>query len=629
MTRKDDFVLHAQKAADRLLGQAVVKPGALSWSITKCDAQGNLLRKHDYSLMSGLCGIIYFLAELYSVTRDPELHKAIEKSLVGLQQTLNEEPSSDYGLYSGKMGVAFLYIRLFEINGEQKHLSQALKIAKEVMPFLDDELTNNSLYEGRAGVLLILAAVHKLSPDEEILGYFRRGVYKLLWDANYLKNGLSWYYNQTQTGEVLGWGYGSAGISFVLEAIGRSFDIGYLTGAAAQAHRLIDKSWNDRIKNWPDHHFCVNTPAEDKKLLKAFKNKAEVKKILSGKDTIDFSDGLIGIQYARSMHRINRDRKTDGKWNSISRKLAKSKKIIFKNPENAGAYLTLMRNYAPSHLKSDLGPSVSLKAIQSRLGSKNPGLCDGLAGWGYCYLIAADKVKNPYFCLDMRGLGKSKKVALMNIDQVKLQPFAKYFTRTLSLVPGIKDILIRKVSAMGPPVNLPTAINALLGDKKMRRVILKDAHKVELTRYLLMDRREHCSLFFNVGRYNCFLLNRVVQKLPTRQLFKMKFQLDPSVKIVATETDLGASHQAGSAAQPSVGRSYFLLKGADQKQGTTETLLSGFDELLLSMTNPVTPGELLRHLKPHVDVKGGQQTIERRLADFILAKVQEGILVAW
>ena len=96
----------------------------------------------------------------------------------------NEPVHGKYGLYSGASGIGFLLIRLFEITGEEKYLSEARLIAKELMSnvegkvFYENKLKSapgselpitgwhTGVYSGPAGAGIFALALYAKTKDQ-------------------------------------------------------------------------------------------------------------------------------------------------------------------------------------------------------------------------------------------------------------------------------------------------------------------------------------------------------------------------------------------------------------------------------------------------------------------------------
>lgn len=198
-----------------------------------------------------------------------------------------------FGFIEGLSGDAYRLLKEYLVTKDRKHIDEAEAIMSGCDPFIDSSQVNNSLYYGRAGVLLVLMDLYSLSPSQSINYKIRRTLNLILADARISRNGLHWYHSQTQRRAISGWGHGSIGIAYALRVASEFFNSPGLKAASDLACQHTLLSWDKKLRTWPNYRLEIETKEDDDKLLNAFRK--DPRGVLKGEIDPGIEDGVSGI----------------------------------------------------------------------------------------------------------------------------------------------------------------------------------------------------------------------------------------------------------------------------------------------------------------------------------------------
>jgi lantibiotic modifying enzyme len=232
------------------------------WHGNRCNWLGNNVEVFDNKYQSvtqtfgsnfytGLSGIAYFLSKLFMATQDGVILHTLNGTLNNVVQMMDEEELGNFGIYSGKIGVA---IKLIEIGEElnrpyliEKGFSVLKTLSqKEIQEFEIDVIA------GAAGVIPSVLSIYKKHQNHSHLlqlaikcGNF------LLTKADKGDKGWSWITVGNTMG-LTGYSHGVAGIGLAfLELFDTTGDERFYE--AAFSSFAYESSWfSAKEGNWPD-----------------------------------------------------------------------------------------------------------------------------------------------------------------------------------------------------------------------------------------------------------------------------------------------------------------------------------------------------------------------------------------
>lgn len=210
---------------------------------------------------AGTSGVAYFLAALYSRSRNP-LHK--ETALGAIRQALScrtKDENDRWGFYLGWPGIAYASAAVARWTEEDALRDRSVELLSE-MAGSDPGSLQTDLMNGCAGALICAVEFEKRS----IGGPWNDFIFKLAdlleKQAEIAGTGLSWRTAGASTHNLCGFAHGAAGIGTAFLNLYELTRTKKYLDVATRAFRYENQYFDGGEKNWPD--FRARTlPAEE------------------------------------------------------------------------------------------------------------------------------------------------------------------------------------------------------------------------------------------------------------------------------------------------------------------------------------------------------------------------------
>ncbi len=200
-------------------------------------------------MYNGTAGIAFFLAHLYEETKD-EIIKETLKGAVNQILSSDDDITSNYGYFGGRLGIASTLITIGDIVG-RKDWSKVgwdrlfLICSKDIQPYEIDVIG------GVAGAIPVLLQHYHQSNNAVILKAAVRCGNYLVEKATKTATNWSWNAIQGQPG-LTGYSHGTAGMALaLLELFNVTKDNTYYAGAM-YGFNFERELYNPQVQNWPD-----------------------------------------------------------------------------------------------------------------------------------------------------------------------------------------------------------------------------------------------------------------------------------------------------------------------------------------------------------------------------------------
>jgi len=184
-----------------------------------------VLFNRNVGLFNEDSGRVLFFLELFNITGE-DGHLTV--ATTGLEHLSNNKSiftNQDYSLVSGRAGLAWIFIRAFEVTGDATYIEYAGKICiPGCHSFINSPETDDTLGYGRAGLLYILLKLHNLQQESSILLLINTLVRKILSNIRVAETGVYWNKpgeNITGLACVID---GNSGIALVFFELAKYFD---------------------------------------------------------------------------------------------------------------------------------------------------------------------------------------------------------------------------------------------------------------------------------------------------------------------------------------------------------------------------------------------------------------------
>lgn len=263
----------AERIADFLLEEAIWSEdgGEVGWiSITMAGYRERnwLIRPMNFYLYGGLAGIAVFMAELAYRTKKEKYHN-VQKILVNqlfrhtddvfYKKEVHNLPT---GAYSGEASVAFAYMLLYKISGNQVLLSYLRKQCRTVAELLVGDREYDVL-GGNAGAVIVFINAYKLTGEKTYLTWAMEAGDCLLRSATVYEYGIGWV-RESLGVALTGFAHGTAGIMLALARLGCEAQEEKYLQAAYQAYQYEQYYFREEALDWEDLRYEDRTTEENR-----------------------------------------------------------------------------------------------------------------------------------------------------------------------------------------------------------------------------------------------------------------------------------------------------------------------------------------------------------------------------
>ena len=262
----------ARRIGDQLLAEAKTDSCGMYWETMNMDTNRCITFEKSESIYSGVSGIVLFMLELYKQTRAGKYMDAATEGMRWVIDYCQKNPSQYYAFFTGRMGVSYTLLKMFEATGESHYLEKALATAQPCIGTLEGNGIDD-LINGTAGTLLGLLHLHAASGETWILEAIDGFIKNLIHHAHPGPVGLYWDRSPQSISGLCGFSHGAAGIGFVFLELGRYFQNDSFLELAEQAF-LYERHFFDKEKlNWPDLRKGIYSDEDYQEHKKAFLEK--------------------------------------------------------------------------------------------------------------------------------------------------------------------------------------------------------------------------------------------------------------------------------------------------------------------------------------------------------------------
>jgi len=631
---KNNNLLEAIRIGNQLLTEAENTQHGIFWTLADLDINTNkLIWIESETVYKGTSGVALFLIELFNQTNDKKYLEGARKAMQWVEWYCKKHPTSNYSFLTGRIGVSFVYLRLYQITHKKFYLTKALAIAKDSLLFLNRSDYLNEFINGIAGTLLVLIHLHAETNETWILDYIQKYTDALLKNARFGKVGLYWDVNSFEIRPLCGFSHGSSGIGYVFLELGNYFQNSAFYYIAKQAFLYENYYFNKKTNNWPD--FRLNFYNEKKR--NTFENeyqKGDLKSFITSSDMNAWCHGAAGIGLSRlhakellNNSAYNKD--IQNVHNKTVNTVLSSFTLCHGNGGNADffieEFLTIKNKKSLKDAQKIANNALKQKSLYGKYISgllydvvkypEDPSLFNGIAGIGYFFLRLSNPHKVPSilkpkvntFCNK-----KNTKLAKYTKILIKRIIFSNMFFKTLALIQEInphkiEDYLYRDKSNLSDLDLFISFVSNLIPTMPTEhQEKLKDIFSFELKKTYMLLNTSSMGLLYIKDKLNEKQAAELM-KLSNTILLKKKLKISPECELFVIN-------------HPEIKK--YLLRSTPY--GVEELEINDFCyHVLKEFTNKKTLAHVVNSLK---DFYLSQQTIDKKvIEDAILAQIKEAI----
>jgi len=264
---KKEFLEEAIRIGDEFLDTAKRDNSGIYWESLRYGAGDHSWSAGD-SIYSGVGGITLFLMELYQETKEEKLFVAVKESLSWLWNYHIENPTTYHAFFTGRLGLAYVFMLASELTDKEDYLNKALEVA--LTSGNEDETSKiDDLINGAAGSIIGLLILHEKLQDKRLIEKIEYYTQKLLDRAVFCENGIYWDRSNNQSKGLCGFSHGTSGIGYAFLQLGKYFENKSFYFLSEMAFAYENQYFQEEFQNWPD----FRKGFFDEKTLEEFKEK--------------------------------------------------------------------------------------------------------------------------------------------------------------------------------------------------------------------------------------------------------------------------------------------------------------------------------------------------------------------
>jgi hypothetical protein len=202
-----------------------------------------------------LANQILFLTEVYARYNISAHCNAAQRLIENYIEKCNANPYN-MAYINGHSGGIYVCIKMYEATSNEQYLHKAIALVNKAGDYyLNSTYVGDSLYRGRAGMLLMLLYVYLLTGDIALLQRIDQYTRKIIANAVEWGDGLAWYNpNQLVIQPLCSFAHGAAGIGYVFEVLHKFLRHEPFLTLAEKAHSYVNKHCINNGSNlWGDY----------------------------------------------------------------------------------------------------------------------------------------------------------------------------------------------------------------------------------------------------------------------------------------------------------------------------------------------------------------------------------------
>lgn len=242
----------AIRIGDEILSRRKENRHGYSWETMTLQGTEKIGWNVTESIYSGVGGIVLFFVELYKQTSDERYLEAAVKGTDWLLAKAKQNPTTYYAFFSGRMGLAYVFLQMHRLTKEPKYIKEALQVALKSPELFNHTRRVDDLINGTSGTLLGLMLLHSATNEEKLLPLIEQFTEHLINHVYHGPKGLYWDKNTNQIRGLCGFSHGAAGLGYVFFQLGYYFDNPSFYWFAEQAFMYENYFFDEVNGNWPD-----------------------------------------------------------------------------------------------------------------------------------------------------------------------------------------------------------------------------------------------------------------------------------------------------------------------------------------------------------------------------------------
>ncbi len=216
---------------------------AIYTKIVECAKKG----ENTTITAEGLLQVLVFYMDCYTIHSDPRILEQVH-GLMEYYHKKVEQNDGDYSVVTGKLGFLYAATRLYEIEKSSIFLERAKAFLTEGFSnFIKSPYTNNSIFTGRSGCLLVLNYYYTLTKDTQAPKWMDLLAQKIIGQAQLSDKGIYWNDPFEKLKGVLDFEKGNAGIGYLFLMLGDFYQQEEFQALAKQIYSHQSQYWDAQL----------------------------------------------------------------------------------------------------------------------------------------------------------------------------------------------------------------------------------------------------------------------------------------------------------------------------------------------------------------------------------------------
>ncbi|MBB5638556.1 hypothetical protein HDE68_004488 [Pedobacter cryoconitis] len=224
------------------------------WQSPYYESADQFVFKTTFDIFNGNSGIALFYIGLFEFSGKREDLKMAEDVMNKVLQSEDVISPKSFGFYTGLTGVAYVCIKLYEHNQEEKYLRTASRLMLDNQENIFNNTAKADFLSGYSGSLLVITLLYHHLRTKNLLAIIRQLIDRIISEARISETGLKWDYNQSKSAfdSLAGFSHGASGIAYVLMQVGNYFKDEGLIYLGEQALAYEMQYFHAESGNWLD-----------------------------------------------------------------------------------------------------------------------------------------------------------------------------------------------------------------------------------------------------------------------------------------------------------------------------------------------------------------------------------------
>ena len=224
------------------------------WQSPYYESAAQFSFKTTVDIFNGNSGIALFYIGVFELSGNREDLKMAEDIMDKVLQSEDVLSPRSFGFYTGLTGVAYVCIKLYELNKEEKYLQRACRLMLDNKENIVNNTAKADLLSGYCGSLLVMTLLYHHLKTKNLLVVVHQLINRVINEARISEIGLKWDYNQSKSAfdSLTGFSHGASGIAYCLMQVGNYFKNDGLIYLAEQTLAYEMQYFYAESGNWLD-----------------------------------------------------------------------------------------------------------------------------------------------------------------------------------------------------------------------------------------------------------------------------------------------------------------------------------------------------------------------------------------